>query len=143
MSLVKTAVATWDGGMCFDCTAGTGHTLRMDGDGNVTGFSPMELVLVGLAGCTGMDVISILKKKRQDVTGLQVNTRGTQSDEHPNVYTRIEVEFVVRERGIDAQAVDRAIALSQNKYCPVSAMLGGPAIIGCTYRIEEAAAAPA
>jgi putative redox protein len=138
MSLVKTVTATWDGGLCFDSLAGSGHTLRMDGDGNVTGFSPMELVLVGLAGCTGMDVISILKKKRQEVTGLAIHLRGVQADEHPKVYTAIEIEFVVRGRGIDPVAVDRAIYLSQNKYCPVSATVGGPAVVRCTFRIEEA-----
>jgi putative redox protein len=138
MSLVKTAVATWDSNMCFDTVSGSGHAARMDGDGNVTGFSPMELLLVALAGCTGMDVVSILKKKRQEVTAMQVNARGVQADEHPKVFTAIDLEFVVRGHGVDPVAVDRAIYLSQNKYCPVSATLGGPAVVHCTYRIEEA-----
>jgi putative redox protein len=143
MSLVKTASATWDGDLRFDGVAGSGHTVRLDGHGNVTGFSPMELVLVSLACCTGMDVIDILHKKRQEVAGLAVNARGTQGEEHPKVYTSIELEFVVRGHAIDPQAVDRAIILSQNKYCPVSAMLGGPAVVHCTYRIEEAQPASA
>jgi putative redox protein len=136
MSLVKTAIATWDGNLCFNTTCGSGHTVRMDGKGNITGFSPMELILVGLAGCTGMDVIDILRKKRQDVANLVVNVRGTQSDEHPKVYTHIEIEYVVSGRDIDPHAVDRAISLSQTKYCPASAMLGKGATIQCSYRIE-------
>jgi putative redox protein len=147
MSLVKTATATWDGDLSFDGLSASGHAVRMDGKGNVTGPSPMELILVGLAGCTGMDVIDILRKKRQAVAGLVVNVRGTQSDEHPKVYTHIEIEYVVSGRDIDARAVDRAISLSQSKYCPVSAMLGKGATIQCTYRIEtgqsQAESAPA
>ncbi len=136
MSLVKTTTVTWDGNLSFDGVCGSGHTVRMDGKGNVTGFSPMELILVGLAGCTGMDVIDILRKKRQEVDGLAINVRGTQSEEHPKVYTDIEIEYVVRGRHVDERAVDRAITLSQTKYCPASAMLGQVATIRCTYRIE-------
>ena len=143
MSLVKTASVTWDDDLCFDGVCGSGHTVRLDGHGNVTGFSPMELILVGLAGCTGMDVIDILRKKRQEVAGLAVNAQGTQSEEHPKVYTSIQLEFVVRGQAVDPRAVERAIALSQNKYCPVSAMLGGPAVVHCTFRIEEAQPASA
>lgn len=140
MSLVKTASATWTGDLAFDCVSGSGHTVRLDGDGNVTGAGPMELLLVGLAGCAGMDVMSILRKKRQDVTGLSIQVRGVQSDEHPKVYTEIDLEFVVQGRQVSPQAVDRAIVLSQTKYCPVSAMLGGPNRINCRFRIEEAEA---
>ena len=143
MSLYKTATVTWDDNLCFDAVCGSGHSVRMDGEGNVTGFSPMELILVGLAGCTGMDVISILRKKRQEITGMTVNLRGDESEEHPKVYTHIDIEFVVRGRAVDPRAVDRAITLSQSKYCPVSAMLGGPAVVHCTYRIEEANGASA
>ena len=143
MSLVKTATAEWNGDLHFDALAGSGHTVRMDGEGNVSGFSPMELVLLALAGCTGMDVISILRKKRQNVTRMSVSVTGVQQDEHPKVYKSIEVEFVVRGQGIDPAAVDRAIVLSQNKYCPVSAMLGGAPLVRCTYRIEAAEASAA
>ena len=138
MSLVKTATVSWDGNLSFDSVCGSGHTLRMDGKGNVTGFSPIELVLVGLAGCTGMDVIDILHKKRQDVTNMVINVRGTQSDEHPMVYKHIDLEYVVIGHNVDPHAVDRAITLSQTKYCPVSAMLALGATIHCKYQIEEA-----
>ncbi|MBI3761762.1 MAG: OsmC family protein [Chloroflexi bacterium] len=138
----KTVSVTWDGELSFDGVSGSGHTLRMDGRGNVTGFSPMELMILGLAGCTGMDVIDILRKKRQDVTAFAVNVRGTQANEHPFVYTDIEVEYVVRGHGVDPKAVERAIELSQTKYCPTSAMLCRTATLRSSYRIEEAEAAP-
>lgn len=142
MGAIKTTSISWSGGLAFDGVCGSGHTLRMDGQGNVTGFSPMELVLVGLASCTGMDVIDILRKKRQAVTGLAVHVRGNQAEEHPKVYTDIEIAFVVRGHAIDPQAVDRAIALSQTEYCPVSAMLARSVTIRCSHRIEEADAEP-
>lgn len=142
MGAIKTTSVSWSGGLAFDGVCGSGHTLRMDGQGNVTGFSPMELVLVGLAGCTAMDVIDILRKKRQAVTKLVVHVQGTQTEQHPKVYTDIQIEFVVRGHAMDPQAVDRAIALSQTKYCPVSAMLSKSVTIRCSHRIEEAEAEP-
>lgn len=102
-----------------------------------TGPQPMQLLLIGLCGCTGMDVISIMKKKRQSFSGLQVQATAERAEEHPKTYTKIHLEFVVTGEAVDAQAVERSIELSQTKYCPASAMLGEVAEITTSFRIEE------
>lgn len=100
-----------------------------------TGPHPVQLLLIGLCGCTGMDVVSILQKKRQSFTGLKVKATAERAEEHPKVYTEIHLEFVVTGEGVDPQAVERSIELSQTKYCPASAMLGEAAEITTSYRI--------
>ena len=110
------------------------HTLP-DESRNENAFRPLELLLTGLGGCTAMDVVSILQKKRQPFTSLQVNVTGERATEHPKVYTRIHVEYVVMGDSVDAKAVERSIELSQTKYCPASAMLGKAATITTSYRI--------
>ncbi len=106
-------------------------------EGQETGPRPMELVLIGLAGCTAMDVVSILTKKRQPFTGLEVRATAERAAEHPKVYTRIHLEFVVRGKGVDPRAVERSVELSQTRYCPASAMLSKAVEITTSYRIEE------
>lgn len=101
------------------------------------GPRPMELLLIGLAGCTGMDVVSILQKKRQSFTGLQVQVTAERAEEHPRVYTQIHLEYVVTGEGVDPKAVERAIELSDTKYCSASAMLRQAAEITTSYRIVE------
>jgi len=142
MAATKETRVVWKDDMTFE---GVGHRdLRLTMDsvpevgGHDEGFSPMELLLVSLGGCTAMDVISILKKKRQDVTGFEIITRGTRADDHPRVYTDIEIEFVVRGHGVDPKAVARAIELSETKYCSVSNMLNKSAKLTTKYRVEEA-----
>jgi putative redox protein len=108
-----------------------------DEDREDTGPTSMQLVLIGLCGCTGMDVISILQKKRQPVTGLQVEATAERAEEHPRVYTQIHLEFVVTGHGVDPGAVERSIELSQTKYCSASAMLGKTADMTTSYRIIE------
>jgi putative redox protein len=98
--------------------------------------SPMELVLIALGGCTGADVISILEKKRQRVTGYEIEVRGWRRDEHPRIYTRIEVIHRVRGDEVDERAVARAIELSETKYCSVSAMLSASASITSSYEVS-------
>lgn len=137
----KNAQVIWKGGLAFDGSGDAGHVVRLDSpqaEGGPTGPSPMELVLIGLAGCTAMDVISILEKKRQKVTGFEVHASGVRAEEHPRVYTDITLEYVVRGRGVDPQAVERAIELSEGKYCSVSGMLSKTAKITTTFRVEEA-----
>jgi putative redox protein len=95
------------------------------------------LLLLALAGCTAMDVISILRKKRQQVSGLSVEVQGSRADQHPRVYTRIEVLYWVRGQNVDPQAVARAIELSATRYCPVIAMLGKVAEVTTSYQVEE------
>jgi putative redox protein len=103
-----------------------------------TGPQAVQLLLIGLCGCTGMDVISILQKKRQSFSGLKVQATAERAEEHPKVYTKIHLEFVVTGEDVDPQAVGRSIELSQTKYCPASAMLGKAVEITTSYRIEEA-----
>jgi putative redox protein len=104
------------------------------------GPQPHRLLLEALAGCTAMDVISILRKKRQQVSGLSVEVQGSRADQHPRVYTRIEVLYRVRGQNVDPQAVARAIELSATRYCPVMAMLGKVAEVRTHYEIEEESA---
>ena len=100
------------------------------------GPRPLELLLLGLAGCTTMDVVSVLQKKRQPFTDLQVQVSAERAEEHPKVYTQIHLEFVVKGQEVKPQAVERAIELSQTKYCPAAAMLGKAVDITTSYRIE-------
>jgi putative redox protein len=143
MAEIMTAQATLETGMRFDVESGSGHRVTLDADehggGQNAGFRPLELLLVGLAGCTGMDVISILRKKRQQVTGYEVHVRGVRAEEHPMVFVEITVEHVVSGHQIQPGAVARAIELSEGHYCGAGAMLGKVAHLTHTYRIVEAA----
>ena len=142
MTAFKEAKVIWQNGLAFEGTAGSGFSVRLDtiaDEGGGTGFSPMELVLMGLAGCTAMDVISILKKKRQDVGSFEVRAHGLRADDHPRSFTDITLEFVVHGRNIDPKAVERSIELSRDKYCSVMGTLRKPPQIKTTFRVEEAA----
>jgi putative redox protein len=97
----------------------------------------MELLLIGLAGCTSMDVVSVLQKKRQPLTGLQTKVTAERADEHPKVYTQIHVEYIVTGADVKPEAVERAIELSVTKYCSAMAMLRQAAEITTSYRIVE------
>lgn len=136
-----TARATLETGMCFEAQAGSGHHVILDaaehGGGQDTGFRPMELLLVGLAGCTGMDVISILRKKRQQVTAYEVQVTGVRAEDHPMVFVEITVEHIVTGHHIQPEAVTRAIQLSEGRYCGAGAMLGSVAHLTHTYRLVE------
>ena len=128
-------------GMQFVGEADSGHAIVMDGPpevgGNNTGPRPMELLLIGLGGCSGMDIVSILKKKRENVTGVEMNVNGKKSEDYPQKYTDIDIEFVVKGKGLSDEAVKRAVQLSMDKYCSVKATLEGSAKINYTYRIIE------
>jgi putative redox protein len=142
MAQVMTVRSLLTGQMQFTAKAGSGHGVVLDAaesdGGDDAGFRPMELLLAGLAGCTGMDVIAILRKKRQQVTGYEVLVRGVRAETHPMVFTEIEVEHVVTGRHIDPTAVARAIELSAGRYCGAGAMLGQSAKLTHTYRVLEA-----
>ncbi|MEK6334458.1 MAG: OsmC family protein [Acidobacteriota bacterium] len=99
--------------------------------------SPMELLLIALGSCTGVDVISILKKQRQDVTDYRIEVRGERREEFPRSYTRLEVKHILRGRNLAEQAVARAVELSDQKYCSVAATLRGTAEIVTSFEIEE------
>lgn len=105
--------------------------------GDESGITPIELLLVSLGGCTAMDVIQILRKKRQDVTAYQVNVYGERRQEHPRVFTYISIEHVVHGKKLDPKAVERAVELSSQKYCSISAMLRQVTHVEHTYRIEN------
>jgi putative redox protein len=131
------------GNMAFRAVTGTGHEVIMDAapevGGTDTGPRPMELLLVGLGGCTGMDVISMLRKMRQNVTAYEVHVSGERATEHPKVYTSIRVEHVVRGRAVNPESVRRAVELSATRYCSAAAMLGRVAHIDETYRVIDEA----
>jgi putative redox protein len=122
------AKVTWKGRLSFTGTSDTGFSLPLGSDpavgGDNDGFRPMELLAIGLAGCTAMDVISILQKKKQAVTDFEVQVHADRADEHPRVFTHITIEYIVTGAGIDLAAVERAIQLSAEKYCPAQTMLG-------------------
>jgi putative redox protein len=127
------AQVTWKNNLAFEGKSKRGTPVLLDTSveqgGGSEGFSPMELLLVGLAGCTGMDVISILQKKRQDITQFRVQVHADRAEEHPKVFTKIIVEYVVTGNQVDRAAVERAVELSANKYCSASAMLSKAAEI--------------
>ena len=127
--------------MTFTGTADSGFDVALGADpkvgGDDDGFRPMELRLISLAGCTGMDVISILRKKRQEVTGFRVEVEAERADDHPKVFTDIHVHYVVHGRGVEPKAVERSIELSETRYCPAQAMLVQAVPITHTYEIVE------
>lgn len=142
MTKVEEIRATWTGpGLRLVGEANDGPAIVLDSKkpmfGSHSGPTPMELILLGLAGCTGMDVMSILSKQRQPVTGFQIKVTGERAEAHPKVYTQIHVEYVVYGEGVDEKAVARAIELSETKYCSASAMLAKTAEITNEYRILE------
>lgn len=106
--------------------------------GRGAGPQPLRLLLLGIAGCTAMDVISILRKKRQEVEDLEVEVRGSRVEEHPRIYDAVEIIYRVRGKGIEPRAVERAIELSEGRYCPAIAMIGETTRITSRYEIEEA-----
>lgn len=116
------AKAVWKGDLTFVGSADSGFSLVMDTfkevGGNESGFRPVELIAIGVAGCTGMDVISILKKKHQEVTAFEVLVHATRAAEHPKKITHMLIEYVVTGKNIDPAAVERAVQLSEEKYCP-------------------------
>jgi len=132
-------VVNWKSKMAFEGAGDSGFAQKMDAGRSVGGEDsaarPMELIALGLAGCTAMDVISILQKKKQDVKDFQVKVHAEQAGEHPKVFTRATIEYLVTGKNVDAAAVLRAIELSAEKYCPAQAMLSKAFPINMVYRI--------
>jgi putative redox protein len=125
--------ATWKGELNFTGENDKGGTVQMGPeDGHI---GPMQLLLTGLAGCTGIDIISILKKKRVTPTDFKVKVRGKRADKFPMVYTDIEVEYILWGDNLKVRDVEQAIKLSEQKYCSVSIMLGKTSKISSTYKI--------
>ena len=124
----------------FSVTTPSGNTLTVDTDtARHSAPRPMELLLVALGSCTAVDVVSILRKKRQDVTAYRVEVSGERRDEHPRSYKRMEVHHIITGRNISDRSVAQAIELSEEKYCSVAATLRPTAAIVSSYEIIEAA----
>jgi putative redox protein len=138
--VTTTAVIRQVQGITLAGRTDSNHWIVMDGPeefgGSSAGIRPKELVLLALGGCTGSDVISILRKKRVSVDEFEMRLTAEQAEEHPQVFTKIHVEFVFRGEQIESEDVARAIELSETKYCAVSAMLRNSVAITHSYRIE-------
>ncbi|PCJ47735.1 MAG: osmotically inducible protein C [Moraxellaceae bacterium] len=136
------ATVKWAGEVKFEATSGSGHTVIMDGPpdhgGTNQGVRPMEMLLLGVGGCASFDVIHILKKSRQDVTGCVAELQADRVDEVPAVFSKIHLHFLVSGNNLKESQVKRAVALSAEKYCSASIMLSkGGVEIGHSYEIVE------
>ncbi len=137
------AKVTWKRRLTFTGVANSGFEVGMGADpdvgGNDDGVRPLELIAIGLAGCTSMDVLSILQKKRQDVTAFETEFHAETAAEHPQVFTHVTIRYIVEGHNVDPVAVERAIELSVTKYCPAQAMLAKAVQIDHSYEIRQAA----
>lgn len=131
----------WKGKMAFEAMGESEIVQKIDADvsvgGDNNGPRPMELIAMGLGGCTAMDVISILQKKKQPVMDFQVRVHADRAGEHPKVFTQAVIEYLVTGRSVDEAAVMRAIGLSAEKYCPAQAMLGKAFPMKLIYKILD------
>lgn len=132
--------ARWSGNLKF--VGETEHgSIQMDATPSVGGSghfpTPMETLLTALAGCTGMDVISILKKMRQEVTDLNIEVIGSRAEEHPRVFTKIEVVYNFKGHNLDSEKIKHAVELSAHKYCPISNMLNNTTQVSHRVKIEK------
>ncbi len=131
----KEGRAIWQGeGLKFTGTVPSGASLTFNSEGDA--FRPMEMLVLGLAGCTAMDVVDILRKKRQAVSAFEVVARGETAEEHPHKYTSLEVTYIVTGTDIDPASVERAIQLSETKYCGAMATLRQAAPVSVKYEIR-------
>jgi len=137
--MAKTVQITWVQKRQFVGSDSSKHSVVMSSQDkeNGTGMSPSQLLLVGLGGCTGYDVVDILLKKRQQLTGLEVVVTGEQEEEPPWPYRKIRVHYILRGKGLREKAVQDAIALSEERYCSVAATVQGVAEITNEYTIVE------
>ncbi len=135
-------IVRWHEGMSFIAQTGSGHLVPMDGAPEAGGHNwaarPMELLLAGAGGCTSFDVISILKKSRQDVRGCEVKLSAERADTDPKVFTRLHLHFVVTGSGLKPETVERAVKLSAEKYCSATIMLGKTAATTHSWEIAAA-----
>ena len=136
------AKVTWDHGMSFAGTSESGFTVPLGTvpavGGENDGFKPMELMAISLAGCTAMDVISILRKKRQEITAYEVSVHADQAETHPKVFVKSAIIYDLTGKNIDEKAVRRAIQLSADRYCPAQGMLDKVMPIELLYEIYDA-----
>jgi len=129
------ATLEWKEKMQFVGQAGNSPCVTLDNPDGKTGPTPMEMVLMGIAGCTAMDVISIMRKKRAHVTGFQVHITGERAEDHPKRYTKILIEYVLEGRSLSPRDVERSIELSATRYCSAMGSIRAP--VETSYRIVE------
>ena len=122
-----TAKISWVDGAMFVGEGGCGYTITMDGapddGGRNLASRPMEVVLMGMGGCTAIDVVSMLKKQRQDIEGIEVSLVAERADDHPKVFTSVKLVYTVRGRKLSRALIERAVSLSDEKYCSATAMV--------------------
>lgn len=135
-------VLTWKEGLAFAAHSESGFSVALDADEAVGGLGggmrPMELLAMGLGGCTGMDVVSILQKKRQEVSAFEVRVHTEKAEDHPKVWTSVLIEYLVTGTDLDPKAIERAIELSAAKYCPAQNMINQAVEIEHSYQILAA-----
>ena len=131
----------WVDGLLMVGKSDSGHTITMDGPpesgGENLGVRPMEMLLLGVAGCTMIDVVTTLKKMRQDLSHLETKINAERATDHPKVFTDIHIQFILRGQNLDEKKVDKAITLSAEKYCSASIMLGETATITHDFKVIE------
>jgi len=131
----------WVDGLLMVGKSDSGHTITMDGPpesgGENLGVRPMEMLLLGVAGCTMIDVVTTLKKMRQDLSHLETKINAERATDHPKVFTDIHIQFIVKGKDLDSKKVDKAITLSAEKYCSASIMLGETATITHDFEVVE------
>jgi putative redox protein len=131
----------WVDGLLMVGKSDSGHTITMDGPpesgGENLGVRPMEMLLLGVAGCTMIDVVTTLKKMRQDLSHLETKINAERATDHPKVFTDIHIQFIVKGKDLDSKKVDKAITLSAEKYCSASIMLGETATITHDFEVIE------
>jgi putative redox protein len=132
----REVTADWQDGHAFIGSNAAGGKVQIGHFDDTPGLSPMELLLAGLAGCTGADVVSILEKKHESLENLVIKVRGKRAEEHPRVYTEINIQYYFWGIDLNPKSVDHAIRLSHAKYCSASAMLGCCAKIEYSYEIN-------
>jgi len=132
---------TWEGGMKFKGRSRWGHEIVTDGSkksgGNEEGYQPLELLMFGLAGCTGIDIVHIGSKMRLEITGVGVDVKAEQREEYPRAFTRAHIDYTIKGKNLDREKVERVISLSEEKYCSASATLAGVTKITHSFTIEE------
>ena len=131
----------WVDGLLMVGKSDSGHTITMDGPpesgGENLGVRPMEMLLLGVAGCTMIDVVTTLKKMRQDLSHLETKINAERATDHPKVFTDIHIQFILKGQNLDEKKVDKAITLSAKKYCSASIMLGETATITHDFEVIE------
>jgi putative redox protein len=131
----------WVDGAQFSAESGSGHIVAMDGapesGGRNLATRPMEMMLIGMGGCTAIDVIDMLRKQRQDVTDFRIELSAERATDHPKVFTEVKVTYRVRGRRLNRSLIERAVSLSESKYCSATAMIAKSARISSEVMLED------